>query len=65
MDIETRRKQWRKTFKKRDMPQPDGLIMDARYRADCGDWYVQLDDGDWYWYDRRDRVWKYLIYGPM
>jgi hypothetical protein len=63
MDTDEQRERREKIFEQEGIPKPDGLIIDASYRMDNGDWFVQLDPGDWYWYDKRDKGWKFLPWG--
>jgi len=45
-------------------PPPEYVVVNARYVSSTGDWYVQTEDGAWYWYDDRVTEWKHLPYGP-
>jgi hypothetical protein len=46
-------------------PPKELVITRIRYVARIGDWYILVEDRDWYWYDPRDKEWKFLPYGPI
>lgn len=48
------------------IPLPNGVtqIRQATYRTYTDDWHVQAENGDWFWWEARKRVWMPSFYGP-
>lgn len=46
-------------------PPEEYEIIGARYVTGNDDWYILVEDRGWYWYDPRDREWKFLPLGPI
>jgi hypothetical protein len=55
-----------KNLEDNGLPAPTGVgaILNVRWLAAQADWYVQTEQG-WFWFDERDRKWKKTLYGPQ
>lgn len=65
MGIKKKREQWKEMFRQRYMPHPPGILYDARCDVHGGNWYAEVKNGVWYWYDSDDKKWKVVPYGSM
>lgn len=53
------------TLRDAGLPRPaEGeKLLDARWRAEFGDWWVKTAS-TWWWWDTDERLWKSAIHGP-
>lgn len=57
-------KDWAKLLAAQNLPEAPGVVIDARWVARGGDWWVRTANGRWHWFDPRKRAWKASDSGP-